>query len=324
MKEIFLKKYKPLFYSDFEIDKEYINLFNSLIKLDNLNILFIGNIGCGKTSLIQSTIKEYYGTDKIPNTEILNINTLKEQGISYYRNDVKTFCQTPSHIKNKKKFLILDDIDSINEQSQQVFRNCIDKYSHNVHFIASCTNANKVIESIQSRTMLIKIKNISKKYTRNIIEKIKKNENINITDDAIDFLILISNNSVRQIINYMEKFKLLNEHITLDTVKKVCTNISFYEFELFTELWHNNNDMYESSKCLKKLYDKGYSVIDILDNYFNFIKVYSKIPEKIRYEIIIIICNYIRIFNVLHEDDIELYFFVWELCNIRKKYSNHN
>jgi DNA polymerase III delta prime subunit len=319
MKEIFLKKYKPNFYSEFEIDPEYINLLKSLMKLDNLNILFIGDTGCGKTSLIQSTIKEYYINDKYYNGDILNINTLQEQGISYYRSDVKTFCQTSSSIKNKKKFLVLDDIDHINEQSQQVFRNCIDKYSHNVHFIASCTNANKVIESIQSRTILIKIKNISTPYIKNIINKIKTNENINISNEAIDFLILISNNSVRQIINYMEKFKLLNEDINLDIVKKVCTNISFYEFELFTNLWHKDNNIFESSNCLKKLYDKGYSVIDILDNYFNFIKINSKLSEKIKYEVVIIICNYIRIFHTVHEDDIELFFFVWDLSNIKKK-----
>ena len=34
--------------------------------MDNLNILFIGNPGTGKTSLIDSTIKEYYKFDKIP------------------------------------------------------------------------------------------------------------------------------------------------------------------------------------------------------------------------------------------------------------------
>ena len=62
MKDIFLKKYKPIKFSDFQIEKEYINLLNSLIKLDNLNILFIGNSGSGKTSLIDSTIKEYYNT----------------------------------------------------------------------------------------------------------------------------------------------------------------------------------------------------------------------------------------------------------------------
>ena len=48
-------------------------------------------------------------------------------------------------IKNKKKIVVLDDIDIINEQSQQVFRNCIDKFSHNVHFISSCSNTQKVI-----------------------------------------------------------------------------------------------------------------------------------------------------------------------------------
>ena len=58
----------------------------------------------------------------------------------------------------KKKSIILDDIDNINEQSQQVFRNCIDKYSHNVHFIASCVNTQKVIDSLQSRMTIIKVK----------------------------------------------------------------------------------------------------------------------------------------------------------------------
>ena len=61
-------------------------------------------------------------------------------------------------ISGKKKFIVLDDIDTINEQSQQVFRNCIDKYSHNVNFIASCCNTQKVVESIQSRITLIKLK----------------------------------------------------------------------------------------------------------------------------------------------------------------------
>jgi len=277
MKEIFLKKYKPIKYKDFEIEKEYINLLYSLIKLDNLNILLIGNIGSGKTCLIEDTIREYYNTEIINKNDILNINSLKDQGISYYRTEVKTFCQTPSLIKNKKKFLILDDIDLINDQSQQVFRNFIDKYSHNVHFIASCTNANKVIESIQSRTILIKIKNISPIQIRNIIEKIKKRDNIVIDSEAEEFLIVISNNSIRQVINYMEKFNLLNIKITLDIVKRVCTNISFYEFELFTNLWYNEKDMYESYKCLNKLYNKGYSVLDILDNYFHFIKITKNI-----------------------------------------------
>ena len=210
MNNSFLKKYQPKLYKDFTIDKEYINLLKTLIKMDNLNVLFIGNTGSGKTSLLEATIKEYYGTHNINKNNILYINNLKEQGIQYYRNEVKTFCQISSTILNKKKFIVLDDIDNINEQSQQVFRNCIDKYSHNVNFISSCLNSQKVIESLQSRCTIIKIKPLPKILLSKILNKIKINENIDITDKAIDFILNISNNSIRQVINYMEKFKILN------------------------------------------------------------------------------------------------------------------
>ena len=158
----FLTKYKPIYFDDY-IGNDDITLFlRALVDNNSCNILFVGNSGSGKTTLINSIIKEYYkdvteSTDMIENN-ILYINSLKEQGIHYYRNNVKTFCQTTSAIKNKKKIVVLDDIDYINEQSQQVFRNCIDKYSKNVHFIASCLNIQKVIDSIQSRIFIIKIK----------------------------------------------------------------------------------------------------------------------------------------------------------------------
>jgi DNA polymerase III delta prime subunit len=135
------------------MNEELVEMLNTLIEMENLNILFIGDMGSGKTTLLNALIREYYkGIDgKVYNDNVLHINSLKEQGINYYRNDVKTFCQTCCSIKNKKKIVILDDIDMINEQSQQVFRNCIDKFSHNVHFVSSCSNIQKVIESLQSR-----------------------------------------------------------------------------------------------------------------------------------------------------------------------------
>ena len=98
----FLKKYQPLFYKDFIIDEEYIQLLNTLINMNNLNILLVGNSGGGKTSLLYATIREYYQVTNIPPNNVLYINNLKEQGIQYYRTEVKTFCQTPSSIYGKK------------------------------------------------------------------------------------------------------------------------------------------------------------------------------------------------------------------------------
>ena len=187
----FLKKYQPKRYNEFVIDKEYIQLLKTLINMNNLNILLIGDSGTGKTSIIEATIREYYQLDKIPKNNVLYINSLQEQGISYYRNEVKTFCQTSSGIHGKKKFIILDDIDVINEQSQQVFRNCIDKYSHKVHFLASCSNIQKTIESIQSRCTLINLRQNQTQLLKKIIRRIKKAEQINITKQAEHFIMNI-------------------------------------------------------------------------------------------------------------------------------------
>jgi len=313
---LFINKYQPLYFKDFEVDEEMVQILNTLIKMDSLNILFIGDMGCGKTSILNALIREYYAglTDKQYADNVLHINSLKEQGINYYRNDVKTFCQTCSIVKHKKKIVILDDIDLINEQSQQVFRNCIDKFSHNVHFISSCSNIQKVIESLQSRFTIIKIKPLQRNNLAKIMNKIKTAENIDISEDAENFILDICTNTVKILINYMEKFKLLNMPITFELVNNVCTNISFFSFHKYTECLKQQN-LVGAINIIYSIYDKGYSVMDILDNYFLFIKTTAILTEDEKYMIVPLICKYITIFHNIHEDEIELAVFTNNLIS---------
>jgi len=308
--QLFINKYQPIYFDDYDIDDDIINVLKTLVSMDILNIILIGNVASGKTSLLNTIIKEYYNeySFKEYNSNVIYINSLKEQGINYYRNEVKTFCQTCSNIKNKKKIVVLDDIDLINEQSQQVFRNCIDKYSHNVHFISSCNNTQKVIENLQSRLTSIKITPLKKDKLFNIITRIKLAENIIIDEDAEKFIISISNNTVKVLINYMEKFKLLNEHITLDLANKLCTNISFITFEEYTSLI-KSGDLLGAINIIYDIYEQGYSVMDILDNYFIFIKNTDILTDFQKYNIVQCISKYIAIFNNIHEDEIELSLF---------------
>ena len=315
--KLFIHKYQPLYFNDFGSDNSVVDMLKTLILIDNLNVLIIGDMASGKTSLLNALVREYYigHTPKEYEENVLYINSLKEQGINYYRTDVKTFCQTCSNIKNKKKIIILDDIDIINEQSQQVFRNCIDKYSHNVHFISSCSNIQKVIESLQSRFTIIKIKPLKREKLISIIEKIKIVENIDIDEDAQNFIINVSNNTVKILINYMEKFKLLNQKITYNLAVQLCSNISFLIFEEYTKFMLQK-DLKQAIHLITELYDKGYSVMDILDNYFVFVKSSIIINEEQKFKIIPCICKYITIFHNIHEDEIELALFTNNLVNI--------
>lgn len=315
--ESFIFKFQPLYFSDFYIDPNIINILQTLILMDNMNILFIGNVGSGKTTLINAVIREYYKDidPKKYTSNILFINSLKDQGINYYRTDVKTFCQTNSSIKNKKKIIVLDDIDLINEQSQQVFRNCIDKYINNVHFISSCGTIQKVIESLQSRFIIIKLNVLDHTSMQKILTRIKTDENLNITPDAEKFILNISQNSAKTLINYMEKISILNEEITEDLANQLCTNISFNILETYSKLIKSKL-LKEAIHVLYNIFDDGYSVMDILDNYFLYIKISTIFNEMEKYEIIKIICKYITIFHNIHEDEIELSLFTNDIIKI--------
>jgi hypothetical protein len=106
----------------------------------------------------------------------------------------------------------------------------------------------------------------------------------------------------------MEKFKLLNEPITLELATNVCSNISLFTFEDYTQLLKDDK-LNNAIKLLYSIYDKGYSVMDILDNYFVFIKITKMLTEVQKYNIIPFICKYITVFHNIHEDEIELALF---------------
>jgi DNA polymerase III delta prime subunit len=327
----FIAKYQPSKIDDFEqLDDDTKTIIHSLIAMDNLNIMLYGGPGSGKTSIINAIIREYYNkppSATVIQDNILILNSLKEQGIQYYRNDVKVFCQTMSMIPNRKKIVLLDDIDLINEQGQQVFRNCIDKYSHNVHFISSCTNIQKVVDTFQSRNIIIKINSLNQACLNKIMVKIKSNERLSITTDAEGFLLQVSNGSVRTLINYLEKIKLIDREITYDIANKICTNISFHRFEEYTRevlrcrshtsVTDVNASLRAANAILFQLNDEGYSVLDILDNYFLFIKLTPLFDEDTKYRITSLVCKYITIFHNIHEHDIELALFTNNLVGLR-------
>ena len=310
MKDLFINKYKPKYFKDYDTDIEIIQTLKMLLKTDNTNILLSGDYNSGKSTILNTIFEEYFLN--IPysqyNNNILYINNISDQGINYYRNDVKNFCQIRCNIPGKKKMIIMDDIDLINEQSQQVFRSFIDNYSNNVFFIASTSNIQKVIDSLQTRFNILKIEPFKKSSVLKIMNKIKTNESISMDKEAEDFIINISNYNIKLLIQYMHKCKLINKHITYQLATDVCCGISFFTFEKYTN-YVKERKLGEAIDILLDLYNKGYSIIDIFDGYFLFIKKYDNIDEESKYKIIKYICKYISIFYNIHEDEIELSFF---------------
>ena len=316
--ETILSKYKPYTLKDFYLEEHTSNIINTLFEIDDLNILFIGSNGSGKTTLLNAIIREYYNlskTSSVPETNILFINNLKEQGIHYFRNEMKTFCQSRSNIFGKKKIVIIDDIDTINEQSQQVFRNYIDKYKHNIHFISVCTNVQKVIESIQSRTHILKLSKPNIAQIKQLMEKIIENEKIVIDETSKKYILEMCDGSFRLLINCLEKIFILGEPVNIELCMKLFSNVFFRNFEIYINYLKNGN-LQKSIEELYLVYCQGYSVIDILDYFFIFLKQTQSLDEMTKYKIIPYLCEYITITNKIHEDSIELALFTNDILHL--------
>ena len=86
-------------------------------------------------------------------------------------------------------------------------------------------------------------------------------------------------------------------------VKDICTNISFYEFEKYTNNWFKKKDIHSAVDVIFNIFNKGYSVVDIIE-------------EELKYKIIRVICQYISIFHTIHETELELVLFTKHLIKI--------
>ena len=308
-------KYTPKYFKDFE-KTPVIELLSNLIKQNELNVIINGPLASGKTATLNAIINEYFVGYKHSEyaQNIMNINSIKEQGINYFRNEVKNFCQINSSI-NKKKVIFVDDIDLINEQCQQLLNSCIDKFANKVFFICSCSNIYKINKNLQSRLINIKLTPLLDHNIKNIIKTITTGENLNIDEIVEQHIRKATNNNIKSIIKLLETFKLYGASIDLTVAQDLCTDISFIYLNEYT-VHLLNNDLKSAINVLFAINDKGFSVVDILDVYFVFIKQTELLTDEQKYDIVPFICKYISTFYIVHEDDIELALFTKNLISI--------
>ena len=237
----------------------------------------------------------------------LYINNIKEQGIQYYRTDMKYFCQTSPTIS---KMVIVDEIDDLSEQVQQIFLNYMNKYGNSVKFILVGKNSQKIIEGVFQKCAVVMTKPVSDVYFRSLTRKVIEQEHIDMTEDAMEYLLYVSGKSVNILLNYLEKYKILNIPITKSYIETTHHTIHDQVFITMTTAILKQDKPGAISEIMY-LYREGYSVIDILDSYFQFIKTYA-LSDLIKYNLVKIICKYIIIYTNIHEHQLELLLFIHE------------
>ena len=309
-------KYMPKRLDDFELTDDMRDFIRTLIRTGSLTVLLVGS---RKTSLIRAILCEYYGLSddqSMMNCEnIMYVNNISDFAVSFYRQNLKTFCQSHFTITGGlKKTIVLDNLDCIkmkNTYIQQICNNLIETYSDRINFVMSCTNIKKVIENIQSRSLILSIPSFSDDQLTNILNQICEKEGIRLDAGVMEYILSIGKNNVNILINYLEKFKMFggdSSSISLDIAYQMCTNISFAVFQQYLDMVEQGR-LAQAMEIMANLTDVGYSVIDVLDVFFLFVKSSNcVIDDEKKYVIIPLICKYIIYFNTIQENDCDLFF----------------
>jgi replication factor C subunit 2/4 len=296
-----VEKYRPKNADEILLDPFIKQKITQMLENKSIpNIIFSGSPGTGKTSTILFLAKELY-KDKYQDN-VLELNASDDRGLSIINNTIYPFCKKkinndseyPNH-----KLIILDEADSITSKAQNSLSNIISEFINTTRIVFICNNCSQIIESIQSRCIIIKYPRIDIDNLYNKIEYICKNENIKYDSNGINTLLFVSDQDIRQSINNLEciyySFNELNEDIVYKLIDKPK---KYYIIEILKYCY--DSDYIATINVVKNLYNKGYTPNDILLTFMKYLFDQNEkslsYPEEIKLNIYeILIQNYIRI-----------------------------
>jgi replication factor C small subunit len=220
--EIWTEKYRPKNYSEFAGQENILKRIQGLTNSMNIpHILLAGPAGTGKSTLALIIVKELFKETWKDN--YLELNASDERGINVVREKVKDFARTKALGIIPFKIIFLDEADALTPEAQQALRRTMENYSSNCRFIMSCNYSSKIIDPIQSRCSAFRFKLLEKKDVKKVLERIAKEENLEITEEAVESIYEGSEGDCRRSVNLLQSTAAVSPNITKDLISTIIS-----------------------------------------------------------------------------------------------------
>jgi DNA polymerase III delta prime subunit len=264
--------------------KQKLEYFKMIHKIPN--IIFHGPSGSGKRTIVNDFINDIYNNDREKiKSLVMCVNCAHGKGIKFIREELKFFAKT--HINSNGgdifKSIILLNADKLTMDAQSALRRCIELFSHNTRFFIVVEDKYNLLKPILSRFCEIYVP-----------EPMINGELVN----------LYVYNMEKTFNTYDIKKKKI-EILKKDLIKLKNNKIDIEIIMLFCE----------------KIYEKGYSGLDILnllqktnfleleisiEKKYEFLVCFNKVKKEFRNEkiLILFILNFLFLSSELSLENI--------------------
>jgi DNA polymerase III delta prime subunit len=196
--QVWVEKYRPKSIEEMILSEKNREHFSNLTEIPN-NLLFVGNPGCGKTTLAKIL------ANKFAPYSYLYINASEEGNIDTVRNKIADFISVMS-MDGSQKVVILNEADGVSLVAQQALRSIMEDYLDSVKFILTANYKNKLSEAIRSRCQEFTLEYTDKQVLQRVVQ-ILKLEKISVNpEDKPNLLQLIKEHSpdIRKTLNELQ------------------------------------------------------------------------------------------------------------------------
>lgn len=289
-----IEKYRPVNIDDLMLDQNIVKKINKIIiDRDMPNMIILGTPGIGKTSTLKCIANTMYG--KHAKNMVLEINASDERGIKSVDDIITVFCKKLSkHDSVKHKLIILDEADNMPVRTQQSINKKITTYNSTTRFAFTCNDSENIIESIQSKCIILKYGKINQQAIVSRLKKICMSENVDYSEDGLNEIAMISQGDMRNAINNLQIINNSYKIINPENVYMICDKPRpLILLKLLTLCCAGKENTKQVFQSLTELKYAGYSYSDIVLGMINVLKseISNNIKEKNKIIILKHLCH---------------------------------
>lgn len=239
----FYRKYRPNSFSEIISQDNIVRILKNSILNNSFNhaYLFSGSKGTGKTSTAKIFAKAINCQNNIDgdacNTcencinissnnciDILEIDGASNNGVDEIRSIRDNINLLPMNFKYK--VYIIDEVHMLTTSAFNALLKTLEEPPQHIIFILATTEPYKVIPTIISRCLWFEFKKINVNETKKHFIDVLTKEKINFEVEAVEELAILSEGSLRDGLNYLEKTFNYGNNITLKNVEKIFSVLS--------------------------------------------------------------------------------------------------